>query len=174
MRDVINSEECAVLLHCTSELVEEMARAGELPALKIGRNWIFLRADLLVFLAEKARQEALERRSKHAAGPVVPPLPKPRRAPPVLPTVPGETGVPTSPSTRTPASPARLYVTAAEAARMLCIGVSTLWREVKEGTLPKPIKLGSSTRWRVADLQQVGSNEPIPAQGQGVRFDLVR
>lgn len=46
----------------------------------------------------------------------------------------------------------KLLVTADEAAEMLSIGKSTLWREVKDGNLPKPIKLGSVTRWRVADL----------------------
>lgn len=32
---------------------------------------------------------------------------------------------------------------------------STWWRMVKEGRLPKPVKLGPGiTRWRLADLQQ--------------------
>ena len=51
------------------------------------------------------------------------------------------------------AEPTKLLATADEAAEMLSIGRSTFWREVKTGTLPKPIKLGSITRWRVADLQ---------------------
>jgi predicted DNA-binding transcriptional regulator AlpA len=51
-------------------------------------------------------------------------------------------------------SDAKILVTADEAAKMLSIGKSTFWREVKVGNLPKPIKVGSITRWRVADLQR--------------------
>lgn len=46
----------------------------------------------------------------------------------------------------------KLLVPAAEAAQMLSIGKSTLWRKVKEKTLPEPIKVAGVTRWRVADL----------------------
>lgn len=62
--EVIDSTQCAALLQCTADQVEELARAGEIPGLKFGRSWIFMRADLLVFLAEKARAEALARRTK--------------------------------------------------------------------------------------------------------------
>lgn len=34
------------------------------------------------------------------------------------------------------------------AAGMLGISRATFWRRVKDGTLPKPIRLGGSTRWR--------------------------
>ena len=47
---------------------------------------------------------------------------------------------------------AKILVTAVGAAEMLSIGKSTFWREVKIGNLPKPIKVGSLTRWRVSDL----------------------
>lgn len=48
----------------------------------------------------------------------------------------------------------RLLVTAKEAAEMLSLGRSTFWQAVKDGHLPKPIKIGSATRWRIADLEQ--------------------
>ena len=48
----------------------------------------------------------------------------------------------------------RILVPVAEAAAMLSIGRATLWRGAKDGTLPKPIKIGGVTRWRVADLQR--------------------
>ncbi len=38
MEDTIGSEDCAKLLHCTPEQVEELARAGEIPGLKLGRS----------------------------------------------------------------------------------------------------------------------------------------
>jgi len=83
--EVIDSEECARMLGCTALQVEEMARAGELPGLKIGRSWRFVRADLLAWLAEKARAEAEERRSKRNVKQAEPVKPQPRRrVPPSL------------------------------------------------------------------------------------------
>ena len=82
--ETIDSEECAALLRCTSEQVEELARAGEIPGLKIGRSWLFVRSDLLAYLAEKARHEADERRTKRQPG-VIPITSKlKRRQPPPL------------------------------------------------------------------------------------------
>lgn len=80
--DTIDADECAQLLRCTAGQVEEMARAGDIPGLKIGRGWLFVRADLLAFLAERARQEAADRRAKRS--PKVQPI-RSRRAPPALP-----------------------------------------------------------------------------------------
>lgn len=73
------------MLRCTVDQVEELARAGDIPGLKIGRSWLFVRPDLLVYLAEKAREEAQERRSKRQPN-VTPIVPTKRRQPPVLPT----------------------------------------------------------------------------------------
>jgi excisionase family DNA binding protein len=87
VNETLDSEGCAKLLYCTTELVEEMARLGELPATKIGRSWLFIRADLLTFLADKARDEAQERRAKRQPG-VRLMMPKSRRqVPPVLPSL---------------------------------------------------------------------------------------
>ncbi|OUL98352.1 helix-turn-helix domain-containing protein [Variovorax sp. JS1663] len=63
MNETIGSEECAELLRCTPSQIEELARVGEIPGLKFGRSWLFVRADLLAFLAEKARAEAAQRRA---------------------------------------------------------------------------------------------------------------
>ena len=49
----------------------------------------------------------------------------------------------------------KLFVRAKQAAAMLDIGVSTLWRDVKEKRLPEPVKIGGCTRWRVADIRAV-------------------
>lgn len=46
----------------------------------------------------------------------------------------------------------KILVPAVEAAAMLSIGVSTLWREVKAKRLPEPVKIGGATRWRVSEL----------------------
>ncbi len=81
--EVIGSEECAQLLGCSVEQVEDMARAGDIPGVKIGRSWRFVRAGLLAYLDERGRAEAQERRAgrQPTAKPVKPPR---RRAPPSL------------------------------------------------------------------------------------------
>ena len=38
-------------------------------------------------------------------------------------------------------------------AAMLDLGVSTVWRGVKNGTLPQPLHIGGSTRWRRSDIE---------------------
>lgn len=54
-----------------------------------------------------------------------------------------------------------LLVKAPEAARLLSLGKSTLWDNVKNGKIPAPIKIGRATRWRVADLKKyVAGLEP--------------
>lgn len=88
--ETIDAEQCAALLKCTPEQVEALARDGDIPGLKIGRGWLFIRADLLAYLAERARLEAQERRQRRtapqgqAAGNVQP-IKSRRRAPPPLP-----------------------------------------------------------------------------------------
>ena len=32
-------------------------------------------------------------------------------------------------------------------------GVSTIWREVKDGRFPAPIKVGRATRWKCGDVR---------------------
>lgn len=85
--DTIGPDECAELLRCTPERVQELARTGEIPGLKIGRDWLFVRADLLAYLAEKARAEAAERRAQRTprAVPQPTPITSRRRTPPRLP-----------------------------------------------------------------------------------------
>lgn len=87
--ETIDADQCAELLRCTAGQVEEMARAGEIPGLKIGRGWLFVRADLLTFLAQRAREEAADRRARRtpAAAEKVQPIRPRRRAPPALPTL---------------------------------------------------------------------------------------
>ncbi|WP_409520579.1 helix-turn-helix domain-containing protein [Melaminivora sp.] len=100
MQDTINADQCAALLQCTPETVEELTRKGELPGVKFGRGWIYVKSDLLAYLAEKGRREAEERRSQFAerCGTPAPlaSLVKPRRqAPPALPQPPK--GAPSGP-----------------------------------------------------------------------------
>ena len=49
-REVLTVEQAAALLQVNPETVESMAREGELPARKVGREWRFARAALLRWL----------------------------------------------------------------------------------------------------------------------------
>lgn len=53
-----------------------------------------------------------------------------------------------------------------EAAKLLGIGKTTLWNNVKKGEVPAPIKIGGSTRWRVADLLAFVANAPTTLQSE--------
>lgn len=64
---IIDAEQFALMLRCTAEQVEEAAREGRLPGFKEGRGWLFVRADALAFLAERARREAAERQAQRRA-----------------------------------------------------------------------------------------------------------
>lgn len=83
----MGSVECSEMLGCTPQQIEDLARSGEIPGLKFGRSWLFMRDDLLVFLAEKAREEARERRAKRQpSARLMTPEPR-RQVPPVLPSL---------------------------------------------------------------------------------------
>jgi excisionase family DNA binding protein len=79
MQEVLTLQEAADFLRCSPDTVKRKARAGELPASKIGRVWRFRRADLDEWLAnggtrrEELEDEGLlmmveERRAEVAAG----------------------------------------------------------------------------------------------------------
>lgn len=42
-----------------------------------------------------------------------------------------------------------------DAAELLGCGRSTLWRWAAEGIIPKPLKIGGMSRWKLSDLQAV-------------------
>jgi excisionase family DNA binding protein len=42
-----------------------------------------------------------------------------------------------------------------EVATILDVGVSTIWRQVRNGQLPAPIQIGGSTRWRRAEIEAI-------------------
>lgn len=46
------------------------------------------------------------------------------------------------------------FMTVAEVAQMAGCGVSTVWRDVKRGTFPEPVKTPSGTRWRLSDVRK--------------------
>lgn len=98
MHETINAAQCADLLQCTEATVEELTRKGDLPGVKIGRGWIYIKADLLNYLAEKARSEAKDRKDAAIASQVAhtkaPIFKHRRKTPPALPSVPPTAGLP--------------------------------------------------------------------------------
>lgn len=49
----------------------------------------------------------------------------------------------------------REYLSAREVGIFLGIGTSSVWRKAKAGVLPKPVRIGGSTRWRRSAIEQV-------------------
>lgn len=54
--DTLSAEEAAVLLHLNVKRVQALARAGKLPATRVGRKWLFIRGDLERMLAPSRPQ----------------------------------------------------------------------------------------------------------------------
>lgn len=46
-------------------------------------------------------------------------------------------------------------LTIEEVAEMLALSRPTIWRHVKFGLLPKPIKIGAASRWKLSSIQAV-------------------
>jgi predicted DNA-binding transcriptional regulator AlpA len=46
-----------------------------------------------------------------------------------------------------------LLIKADEVAHLVSISTRTLWRLVSAGQFPRPVQVGRSTRWRVADVE---------------------
>ncbi|MGM0584465.1 MAG: helix-turn-helix transcriptional regulator [Pseudomonadota bacterium] len=46
-------------------------------------------------------------------------------------------------------------MTDAAAAELLGVSRATLWRRAKDGTLPKPVRIGNATRWVRSELNEV-------------------
>lgn len=54
----------------------------------------------------------------------------------------------------THSEPSQLF-SVKEVAATLSLSVPTVWRQVKAGALPSPIKIGGSTRWRRSDIEAI-------------------
>jgi molybdopterin-binding protein len=56
--DTLNAEEAALLLHLNVKRVQGLARAGKLPAARVGRKWLFRRDELEALLGRPAMPAA--------------------------------------------------------------------------------------------------------------------
>ena len=64
MHDTLNTEEAAKVLKCSKQFVCELARRGELPAVQLGGQWLFVKLQLLDWLSAKAFDEQARRREQ--------------------------------------------------------------------------------------------------------------
>ena len=62
--DTLDINECATFLGVCKNYALKLAAEGEIPGTKMGRGWIFFKAELVPFLIEKSRREMLERQEK--------------------------------------------------------------------------------------------------------------
>ena len=85
--DVLNPEAVAQLLGCAPVTVRERARAGDLPGLKFGDDWVFPAGALARRLDELALEDSAKRRKKPVPSGQLVALPgaKVKRKPPALP-----------------------------------------------------------------------------------------
>ena len=91
--ETLDAAEVAALLRAESETIMQLARRGELPGARIGKSWVFLREDVIVFLKNQiAKDTEKRRRERTALSPsavvIAPPPAKNRRKEvPVLPSL---------------------------------------------------------------------------------------
>lgn len=64
MHDTLNTEEAAKVLKCSKQFVCELARRGEIPAVQLAGQWLFVKAQLLEWLSAKAFDEQARRREQ--------------------------------------------------------------------------------------------------------------
>jgi excisionase family DNA binding protein len=64
---ILSTEECAALLRCTTDHVEQLAAKAFLPAYKFGRSWVFHR-DMLIAAVGELCAAAYEKRKPKSGG----------------------------------------------------------------------------------------------------------
>ena len=67
--ETYNLDEAARFLHMSPSALRQKAKAGEIPGSKPAKRWVFLRADLVAYLREKAK--AVAAAAKRSAGNLV-------------------------------------------------------------------------------------------------------
>lgn len=60
--ETVDIDEAAALMNAQTDTVQQIARRGELPGAKIGKAWVFMRADVLAYVQKKIDGDTAERR----------------------------------------------------------------------------------------------------------------
>ena len=66
--EVLRAEEAAAFLCAHVETVRRLARRGEIPSFKVGKDWRFYRQALLRWIEEQSRQKIGCEPHSHAEG----------------------------------------------------------------------------------------------------------
>lgn len=82
--DILTKDAAAKLLDCKASTFEDMARAGTVPACKVGGSWITHRAALADWICEQAKANLRAKETDKPAAVMVQQPPQ-RKGPPVLP-----------------------------------------------------------------------------------------
>ena len=61
---ILSTEECAALLRCSTDRVEQLAAEGILPGYKFGRGWVFHREMLIAAVGELCAAAYQKRKSR--------------------------------------------------------------------------------------------------------------
>ena len=61
---ILSTEECAILLRCSTDRIEKLAAEGILPGYKFGRSWVFHREVLIAAVGELCSAAHQKRKSK--------------------------------------------------------------------------------------------------------------
>jgi excisionase family DNA binding protein len=56
----LNLGQAAAYLHVHEQTLLKLARAGAVPAAKVGRAWVFIDVDLLAYIRAKYRQQVVQ------------------------------------------------------------------------------------------------------------------
>lgn len=65
--DTFNVEQCAAFLHVDRTTILKLAGDGALPGAKIGREWVFLKDDVVDFFRAEVRRQQQERTERKQA-----------------------------------------------------------------------------------------------------------
>lgn len=68
--ETLGVADVAALLRCNEDLVMSFARRGQLPGIRLGKAWVFLREDVLAFLRGRIETETQERLKRSTGGDV--------------------------------------------------------------------------------------------------------
>lgn len=59
---ILDAPACAALLRCSPAHLNKLAREGHVPAVKVGRGWVFVEDDIVEWLRVKSVAERVPRK----------------------------------------------------------------------------------------------------------------
>ena len=72
MSDTLDTKAAAELLHISVQFTQRLASRGEIPAVQLGKSFVFLKTDLIQWLAERARNEQRQRQEQVELADIMP------------------------------------------------------------------------------------------------------